>query len=497
MSLRIYNTLARQTEEFIPLQAPQVRLYTCGPTVYDFAHIGNFRAYVFEDLLRRTLRLRGFQVTQVMNLTDVDDKTIRGAQASKMALGDYTRKYADAFFEDLRVLAIEPAEHYPAATAHIPEMIALIETLFQKGYAYRSEDGSVYFSIAKFKDYGKLAHLDMAGLKPGARIVQDEYQKENAADFALWKAWQSEDGDVAWDSPWGRGRPGWHIECSAMSMKYLGASFDLHTGGVDNIFPHHEDEIAQSEAATGRPFVKYWMHCAHLVVDGRKMSKSLGNFFTLRDILQRGYSGREIRYALMAVHYRQALNFTFEALDAARAALARMDEFAERMLEVRGQKSEVRSQKSAVSSQQSATNAQAGIKSEIRNQKSEIKNWIAPYLAAFNRALDDDLNISLALAALFDFVHAGNKRRDEGGLSPAEAVQALDALQQIDRVLGVRGGDVLAPPAAVVQLAQARLAARRRKDWAEADRLRREVETQGWIIQDASDGFKLKQKVSP
>ena len=497
MSLRIYNTLARQTEEFIPLQAPQVRLYTCGPTVYDFAHIGNFRAYVFEDLLRRTLRLRGFQVTQVMNLTDVDDKTIRGAQASKMALGDYTRKYADAFFEDLRVLAIEPAEHYPAATAHIPEMIALIETLFQKGYAYRSEDGSVYFSIAKFKDYGKLAHLDMTGLKPGARIAQDEYQKENAADFALWKTWQSEDGDVAWDAPWGRGRPGWHIECSAMSMKYLGASFDLHTGGVDNIFPHHEDEIAQSEAATGRPFVKYWMHCAHLVVDGRKMSKSLGNFFTLRDILQRGYSGREIRYALMAVHYRQALNFTFEALDAARAALARMDEFAERMLEVRGQKSEVRSQKSAVSSQQSATNAQAGIKSEIRNQKSEIKNWIAPYLAAFNRALDDDLNISLALAALFDFVHAGNKRRDEGGLSPAEAVQALDALQQIDRVLGVRGGDVLAPPAAVVQLAQARLAARRRKDWAEADRLRREVETQGWIIQDASDGFKLKQKVSP
>ena len=368
MSFQIYNTLTRCVEEFVPFQPPQVRLYTCGPTVYDFAHIGNFRAYVFEDLLRRTLRFRGFQVTQVMNLTDVDDKTIRGAQAAKMTLGDYTRQYTDAFFEDLRTLAIEPAEHYPAATAHIPAMIALIETLFQKGYAYRSEDGSVYFSIAKFKDYGKLARLDLTGLKPGARIAQDEYQKENAADFALWKARQSEDGDVAWDSPWGRGRPGWHIECSAMSMKYLGASFDLHTGGVDNIFPHHEDEIAQSEAATGRPFVKYWMHCAHLVVDGRKMSKSLGNFFTLRDILRRGYSGREIRYALMVVHYRQALNFTFEALDAARAALARLDEFAKRMLaqseQKSSQKSEVRGQRSGIGNHQSA----------IGNRQSAIEN---------------------------------------------------------------------------------------------------------------------------
>ncbi|MCG2660767.1 MAG: cysteine--tRNA ligase [Kiritimatiellae bacterium] len=490
MSLRIYNTLSRQTEEFVPLQTPQVRLYTCGPTVYDFATIGNFRAYVFEDLLRRTLRFRGFQVIQVMNLTDVDDKTIRGAQAAKVALGDYTRQYTNAFFEDLRTLAIEPAEHYPAATAHIPEMIALIEILFQKGYAYRSEDGSVYFSIAKFKDYGKLAHLDLTGLKPGARIAQDEYQKENAADFALWKAWQSEDGDVAWDSPWGRGRPGWHIECSAMSMKYLGASFDLHTGGVDNIFPHHEDEIAQSEAATGRPFVKYWMHCAHLVVDGRKMSKSLGNFFTVRDILRRGYSGREIRYALMAVHYRQALNFTFEALDADCGALARLDAFSERLLAHNDQKSAVSGQRSEDGGQQS----------KIENQKSKMSAlpaWMGAYLAAFTRALDDDLNISLALAALFDFVHEGNKRLDEGALSPAEAAQALDTLAHIDGVLGVRPGDTLIPPAAVVQLAQARLQARQRKDWAEADRLRREVEAQGWIIQDAPDGFRVKRNSDP
>ena len=482
MSFQIYNTLTRCVEEFVPLQPPQVRLYTCGPTVYDFATIGNFRAYVFEDLLRRTLQFRGFQVTQVMNLTDVDDKTIRGAQAAGVALGAYTQKYKDAFFDDLRALAIEPAERYPAATAHIPEMIALIESLFQKGYAYRSEDGSVYFSITKFKDYGKLAHLDMTGLKPGARIAQDEYQKENAADFALWKAWQSEDGDVAWDSPWGRGRPGWHIECSAMSMKYLGASFDLHTGGVDNIFPHHEDEIAQSEAATGRPFVKYWLHCAHLVVDGRKMSKSSGNFFTVRDILRRGYSGREIRYALMAVHYRQALNFTFEVLDAARGALARLDEFAERLLAHKDQRSEVRDQQSAISNQKSEINA--------------LPAWMDAARAAFTRALDDDLNISLALAALFDFIHAGNKCLDKGALSPMEAAQALDTLAFFDRVLGVRSGEALAPPADLVHLAQARLEARQRKDWAEADRLRREVETRGWVIQDAPNEFKLKRKGS-
>ena len=501
MPFQIYNTLTRRVEEFGPLQPPQVRLYTCGPTVYDFATIGNFRAYVFEDLLRRHLKFCGFQVIQVMNLTDVDDKTIRGAQAAKKTLGDYTLQYADAFFEDLRTLAIEPAEHYPAATAHIPEMIALIEILFQKGYAYRSEDGSVYFSIAKFKDYGKLAHLDLTGLKPGARIAQDEYQKENAADFALWKAWQSEDGDVAWDSPWGRGRPGWHIECSAMSMKYLGASFDLHTGGVDNIFPHHEDEIAQSEAATGRPFVKYWMHCAHLVVDGRKMSKSLGNFFTVRDILQRGYSGREMRYALMAVHYRQALNFTFEVLDAARGAIARLDEFAERLQSHGGQKVTTSAQSAKwplsavgadVGGQQSAG---ADLQLEIENRKSKIKNWLAPHMAAFTRALDNDLNISLALAALFDFVHDGNKRLDKCALSSGEAVQALDTLAHIDRVLGMCGGDALAPPAAVVHLAQARQEARQRKDWAEADRLRWEVEAQGWIIQDAPDGFKVKRKV--
>ena len=336
MALKIFNTLSRRLESFEPLTAGKVRMYTCGPTVYDYAHIGNFRAYLFEDLLRRYLQYSGYQVTQIMNLTDVDDKTIQGSQKAGLPLAEYTRHYKEAFFADIQALNIEAAEAYPAATEHIPEMIALIETLFKAGVAYRSEDGSVYFSIAKFPAYGRLAQLDLSELRPGARVAQDEYQKDNLADFALWKAWSPADGPVGWEAPWGRGRPGWHIECSAMSMKYLGPSFDLHTGGVDNIFPHHEDEIAQSEAATGQPFVKYWMHCAHLVVEGRKMSKSLGNFFTLRDLRERGYNGREIRYALLSAHYRQTLNFSFAALTAARAALQRLDEFQDRLAPLAG-----------------------------------------------------------------------------------------------------------------------------------------------------------------
>jgi len=285
MSFRIQNTLTRQMDEFVPLEEGHARMYTCGPTVYNFAHIGNYRAYVFEDLLRRWLQFKGFRVTQVMNLTDVDDKTIRDSQKAGKGLNEFTEEYKAAFFEDLRTLNIEAAEHYPAATDHIPEMIALIEILLEKGIAYRSDDGSIYFSIDKWPAYGKLARLDREGMRACTRISSDEYDKENIADFALWKAWDEKDGAVAWDSPFGRGRPGWHIECSAMSQKYLGPSFDIHTGGVDNIFPHHEDEIAQSEAANGQPLATYWMHCAHLMVDGHKMSKSHGTFYTLRDVI--------------------------------------------------------------------------------------------------------------------------------------------------------------------------------------------------------------------
>jgi len=469
MSFHIYNSLTRRREPLEPADGRTVRFYTCGPTVHDFAHIGNFRCYLFEDLLRRHLKYSGFGVRQVMNLTDVDDKTIRKSRAAGVPLRDYTRTFADAFFADLDELRIERAEVYPAATEHVPEMIALIRTLLDKGFAYRTEDGSVYFRLEQFADYGKLAHLDRAGLKAGARVAQDEYDKDNVGDFALWKAWDEADGDVVWDAPWGRGRPGWHIECSAMAMKYLGESFDLHCGGVDNLFPHHEDEIAQSEAATGRPFARYWMHCAHLVVDGKKMSKSLGNFFTLRDLRARGYRGREIRYALISVHYRQGLNFTLEALDAARAALGRLDEFHARLAERAG----------------AAAPAAAA------------PDWVETTGREFRAALDDDLNISGALGAVFSLAHRGNKALDEGALDAAGAAAVCARWRTWDAVCGFLQPEPAAAPETDPELAEImarRQDARRRRDWAEADRIRDELAARGWVVQDTPQGPKLKKK---
>jgi cysteinyl-tRNA synthetase len=459
--MKFFNTLSRDLEEFTPLEKGKVGLYTCGPTVYDYAHIGNFRSYMFEDLLRRWLEYRGYAVTQVMNLTDVDDKTIRGARESGVPLDQFTAKFKDAFFEDLKTLEIESAEHYPAATDHVPEMIAIIEKLFDKGYAYSSDDGSVYFSIDKLADYGKLAHLDRSGLRAGARVAQDEYEKEHAADFALWKAWDEQDGDVVWDSPWGKGRPGWHIECSAMSTRYLGETFDIHTGGVDNIFPHHEDEIAQSEAASGKPFVRYWLHCAHLIVEGRKMSKSLGNFYTLRDVLDRGYTGREIRYVLLSAHYRQSLNFTFDALDAARSALGRLDEFAERVAGAGG--------------------GAAG---------DALPDWAVRGRERFEAALDNDLNIAEGLGALFDMVHEGNRALDAGALNGAPV---LSLLEQINSVLGVLQFGGSTADAEVTRLVEARETARAERNWAEADRLRDEIAALGWEVRDTAEGSKVKR----
>ena len=461
---RLQNTLSRSLEEFVSLEAGTARMYTCGPTVYNYAHIGNFRAYVFEDLLRRWLKFKGFRVTQVMNLTDVDDKTIRDSQKAGLPLREFTAKYAQAFFEDIRALNIEPAEHYPAATDHVPEMIAIIQTLFDKGYAYRSDDGSVYFSIAKWPAYGRLARLDRAGMRSGVRIASDEYDKENVADFALWKAWDEKDGDVAWDSPWGRGRPGWHIECSAMSQKYLGPSFDLHTGGVDNIFPHHEDEIAQSEAATGQPFAKYWMHCAHLMVDGQKMSKSRGNFFTLRDVLARGYTGREVRYELLATHYRAPLNFTFGSLDAARTALRRVDEFTARLA--------------------AAAGAPAG----------PLPGWAQAAADRFEAALDEDLNVSAALAALFDSIREGNAVMDAGLLAPADAAAVQALFRRWEGVLGVLEKPAEAVPAAVQALLDRRQAARAAKEWKQSDALRDEIAALGWIVKDTPKGQTVVRK---
>ena len=471
MNLQFHNSLTRRLEPFQPLDGAHVRLYTCGPTVYNFAHIGNFRAYIFEDILRRTLQVAGYRVTQVMNLTDVDDKTIRGSMQAGVPLQTFTRPFIDAFFEDLRVLNIEPAEVYPAATAHVPEMIAIIQRLFERGLAYRSEDGSVYFKVSAYPAYGKLAHLDLSSLKAGARVAQDEYEKESVGDFALWKGWDERDGDVVWDSPWGRGRPGWHIECSAMAMKYLGETFDLHTGGIDNLFPHHENEIAQSEGATGKPFVRTWMHCAHLCVNGEKMSKSLGNFYTLRDLIAKGYTGREIRYVLINGHYRQPLNFTFDALEAARATLARADEFADRLAETATPDS---------------------------GAERALPSWAARARDAFDAAVSNDLNIPEALAAFFAVVREGNGAMQTHALSVAAAAAVQDLVAFMDRVLGVlafgrRTADDTLPADVTERLAQ-RALARQTKRWADSDRLRDELAQLGWEVRDEKDGQKVKRK---
>ena len=326
--LRLHNTLTGNEEELRTIEEGVVRLYTCGPTVYDYAHIGNFRTFVFQDLLRRYLVYRGLRVKHVMNITDVDDRIIQNAHAQGMSLKDYTEKYTQAFFEDSRTLRIELPELMPRATAHIPEMVALIKRLEEKGYTYR-KDGSIYFSISRFKDYGKLSKADFSGIQAGARVDTDKYDKENARDFALWKA--PKEGEDFWETEIGPGRPGWHIECSAMSMKYLGETFDIHCGGADLVFPHHENEIAQSEAATGKPFVHYWLHPEFLIVEGEKMSKSLGNQFTLRDLLAKGPAPEAIRYLLLSVHYRRQLNFTWDGLQQAEASLQRLEEFVLRM----------------------------------------------------------------------------------------------------------------------------------------------------------------------
>ncbi len=460
--MQVFNTMSRSLEELVPADGKQVRMYTCGPTVYNAAHIGNFRTYVFEDLLRRYIQYCGYGVVQVMNLTDVDDKTIRGAMEQGVTLDAYTKPFKDMFFEDIKTLNIEPAEHYPAATEHIDEVIALVSRLLDKGLAYVSEDGSVYYRIAAFENYGRLARIDTSGMRAGARVAQDEYEKEHVADFALWKAWQASDGAVKWDSPWGPGRPGWHIECSAMSMRYLGESFDIHTGGVDNIFPHHDDEIAQSEGATGKPFVRYWMHSAHLVVDGRKMSKSAGNFYTLRDIMARGYNGREVRYVLLSAQYRQSLNFTFQAVEAARTALARVDAFTDRL----------------------ATDGAQG---------QGLPAWAVAAQQHFEAAMDQDLNVPEALAAIFDMIHAGNRAMDAGEKDwSGEEVRAL--LVRLDTVLGVLQKAETAVPEDVQALLDERAHARAAKSWQASDRLRDALDALGWIVRDTPKGQKVTAK---
>ena len=460
--MRFYNTLTRSLEEFRPIAEGRVGLYTCGPTVYDFPHIGNYRSYLFEDLVKRFLQFRGYRVTHVMNITDIDDKTIRKANELQVPLAEVTRKYIDAFHADLQALNALPADHYPRATAHIAEMQALIARLLEQGFAYE-KDGSVYFRIERFPEYGRLANLDPGSLKIGAAVDADEYEKESVQDFVLWKG--RKPGEPSWPAPFGEGRPGWHIECSAMSMKYLGPHFDIHMGGVDNIFPHHENEIAQSQCANGVTFVNYWLHCQHLIVDGQKMSKSLGNFYTLGDLLAKGYAPMAVRYLLISSHYRKLLNFTLEGLEMAGQALARVKNFA---FSLRNVESE-------------------------GEADPELAAALDKALAAFRDQLADDFNVSGALGAMFDLIAEVNPRLS--ALTRADAAAALAWLERINSVLGVLEPDE--GPALDAEI-EARIAlrekARREKDYARADEIRAELKKQGIVLIDTPSGVKWKRE---
>ena len=471
--VRFYNTLGRQLEPFEPGEEGKVTLYTCGPTVYNHVHIGNLRTFLFEDVLRRALGFLGYDVQQVMNLTDVDDKTIRGANQAGVELDDYTAPYIESFFADLDTLHMERAEGYPRATEHIDDMIALVERLVESGHAYE-KDGSVFFRIATDDDYGKLANVDVDEQRQGERVASDEYGKEDVRDFVLWKA--GKEGEPQWDSPWGRGRPGWHIECSAMSMRYLGETFDVHCGGVDNVFPHHDNEIAQSESATGQPFVRYWLHSEHLIVDGEKMSKSLGNQYTLKDLLERGVDPRALRYLFLSVHYRQKLNFTFDSLDAAGAALKRVDQMRFRL-------------DHAV---------------EEGEADPKLAHALESAREGFTAALADDLNTAGALAALFGLVKAVNVAVEEDRLGEGDRARVHDLLADFDRVLGVldpaewegegeAGGDGLSDDE-IDEMVRAREQARADKDWAEADRLRDELTAAGIALEDTPHGTRWKRE---
>ena len=470
MPLKFFNTLSRSFEEFVPRDpdGKKVGMYCCGPTVHDFAHIGNFRTFVFVDLVRRYLEFKGFAVTHVLNITDIEDKIIKRVRETQVPLREYTAKYESAFFEDLQALNCLRPHQTPRATEHIPEILALIEKLVARGIAYKAGDGSVYFSIEKYQGcgcrYGQLVNLNFDGMRAGERVSSDEYEKESVADFALWKARVPEDGDVFWPSRWGEGRPGWHIECSAMSMKWLGPSFDLHLGGEDLMFPHHEDEIAQSEGAgvqdASQPFVRYWMHGAHLLVEGKKMSKSLGNYFTLRDLLAKGFSGREIRHLLMSSHYREQFNFTLEGLNGARTALTRIDECLAKLREIAA---------------------------------DTVASPDVALLARFSESLDHDLNVSGAWGVIFEWVRETNRLLAANQFSPEKAAAPLAAWKKMNSVLGFASAVETEIPAELTVLLEERQAARKAKDFRRSDAIRDELKARGWVIEDTPKGPRLKK----
>ncbi len=463
MTIRLHDTLSDDVQPFVPLDGERARIYSCGPTVYGPAHIGNFRSFLFADLLVRHLRWRGIPVTWVMNITDIDDKIIKGAAAAGVDVGQLADRYLERFLEDADALGMTRPDVLPRATAHIPEIVDLIATLLEREHAYRTDDGSIFFRIASWPAYGRLARLDPDQLRVGERVEADEYAKDDVRDFALWKA--PKPGEPSWETAIGPGRPGWHIECSAMSMRHLGPSFDIHTGGVDLIFPHHEDEIAQSEAATGEPFVKTWLHCAHLQMGGSKMAKSSGNIARVRDLLEAGHSPRAVRYSLISVHYRVGLNHSDESLSAAAAAVERLDALVAALTAYR----------------------------EERADDVALPDALAAAREAFGAALDDDLGISPALAVLFELVRDLNRRIDGRSLSTGDAERALGLLRDLDQVLGVLPEEADALDADTAALLEARATARAARDWAASDRLREELAERGIAVEDTRDGQRWRR----
>jgi cysteinyl-tRNA synthetase len=486
LSFQLYNTLSGKVEEFAPSVDNTVRMYTCGPTVYDYGHIGNFRTFVAVDILRRALRQHGFKLRHVMNITDVDDKIIRNASREHKSVGDYTRKYEEAFLEDMRTLNLEQPECIVRATEHIQKMAEFIQKLAEKGFAYRTDDGSYYFSIAKFPDYGKLSRKDFGGMEVGARVDVDEYEKDNARDFALWKA--PKEGEAYWETSIGRGRPGWHIECSVMSMEYLGPTFDLHGGGEDLIFPHHENEIAQSEALTGETFARFWMHVRFLLVEGEKMAKSSGNFFTLRDLLLKGHKPSTIRYLLASVPYRKQLNFTFDGLKQAAHSVERLRNFKSRL---------------------EMAQLPPGRNEFIQNKAEERK-------AQMRAALADDLNTAQMLGEVFELVREANTVADKGELRHEDKAPLLEALRQFDEIFAVLNDDDAAKMIQAMEWAQAhgletttvatipdveverliaeRTVAKKARDFARADAIRAQLTEAGIAVEDTKDGIRWKRR---
>jgi len=465
MSLRFYNTLSQKLEEFTPLHDNVVRMYTCGPTVYNYAHIGNLRSFVFPDILRRWLRARGYTLDHVMNITDIEDKIIRDSKAAGKSIAEFTEVYTKAFLEDLATLRLERPERIVPATQHIPEMVEAVQHLTERGHTYVS-DGSVYYRISTFPEYGKLSHNDFSGIRAGARVDVDEYDKDDARDFVLWKA--AKEGEPAWDTAIGKGRPGWHIECSAMAMKYLGDTLDIHTGGVDLTFPHHENEIAQAEGITGKQFVRFWLHAEHLSVDSQKMSKSLGNIYTLRDLKERGYAPEALRYLLASVPYRKKLNFTFDGLKAAATSIDRLRNYKLRL---------------------ETDKFPAGTNEALAERTRAAS-------AAFDAALDDDLNTAEALGTVFEYIRDTNTAMDAGEFPVGNAAGALEFLGRFDSIF-----DVLKPsPRAgglsdteVDALIAERTAAKKSRDFGRSDEIRHQLAAQGVILEDTKEGVRWKR----